>query len=64
MLDTNFTGEQEPDCSRGEGDFLITLDLDPESEGDFVLGQDFDETSPGFDSPGDLELDDNDALTN
>ena len=64
MLDTNFTGEQEPDCSCGESDFLVTLDLDPESEGDFVLGPDFDEASPAFNSPGDLELDDNDALTN
>ena len=55
VLDTNFTGEQEPDCSRGEGDFLITLDLDPESEGDFVLGPDFDQASPGLDSPDDLQ---------
>ena len=61
VLDTNLTGEQEPDCSRGEGDFLIALDLDPESEGAFVLGSDFDEASPGFNSP--LDLDDN-ALTN
>ena len=61
MLDTNFTGEQEPDCSRGEGDFLITLDLDPESKGAFILGPDFDKASPGFNSP--LDLDDV-ALTN
>ena len=63
MLDTNLTGEQEPDRGRGEGDFAIALNLDPESEGDFVLGPDFDEAGPGFDSPGDLGFDD-DALTN
>ena len=29
VLDTNLTGEQEPDRSRGEGDFVKALDLDP-----------------------------------
>ena len=47
VLDTNLTGEQEPDHDRGEGDFVRALDLDPESEGDFVLGLDLDEAGPG-----------------
>ena len=63
VLDTNLTGEEKPDRGRGEGDFVIALDLDPESEGDFVLGLDFDKAGPGFDSTDDLDLDD-DALTN
>ena len=63
VLDTNLTGEREPDRDRGEGDFVIALDLDPESEGDFVLGLDFGEAGPGFDSTDDLDLN-NDALTN
>ena len=63
MLNTNLTGEQEPDRGLGEGDFVIALDLDPESEGDFVLGLDFGEAGPGFDSTDDLDLND-DALTN
>ena len=63
VLNTNLTRERESDRDHGEGDFVIALDLDPESEGDFVLGLDFDEAGPGFDSTDDLDLDD-DALTN
>ena len=64
VLNTSLTREWEPHHDCGKGDFVVALDLDQESKGDFVLGPDFDEASPGFDSPGDLELDDNDALTN
>ena len=63
VLNTNLTKEREPDRDCGEGDFVIYLDLDPESEGGFILGLDFDEAGPGFDSTDDLDLDD-DALTN
>ena len=35
-----------------------------DDDGDFVLGLGFDEAGPGFDSTNDLELDDDDALTN
>ena len=35
-----------------------------DDDGDFVLGLGFDEAGPGFDSSNDLELDDDDALTN
>ena len=47
VLDTNLTGEWEPDRDCGEGDFVIDLDLDPEPGGDFDLGLDFDEAGPG-----------------
>ena len=35
-----------------------------DDDGDFVLGLGFDKAGPGFDSTNDLELDDEDALTN
>ena len=49
VLDTNLTGEREPDGDRdcGEGDFVMDLDLDPEPGGGSVLGLDFDEAGPG-----------------
>ena len=54
-------------CEDGEGMLdtnVIVLDLDPASEGVFVLGLGFGKAGPGFDSTYDLELDDDDALTN
>ena len=42
VLDTNLTGEWEPDRDRGKGDFVIDLDFGPEPEGDFDSGLDFD----------------------
>ena len=47
VLDTNLTGEREPDRDHGKGDFVIDPDFDPELEGDFDLGLDFDEAGPG-----------------
>ena len=49
VLDTNLTGEWEPDHDRdcGEGDFVMDLDLVPEPGGGSVLGLDFDEAGPG-----------------
>ena len=47
VLNTNLTREWEPGRNRGEGDFVIDLDLDPEPGGDFDLGLDFDEAGPG-----------------
>ena len=47
VLDTNPTREWEPDCDRGEGDFVIDLDLDPEPGGGSILGLDFNEAGPG-----------------
>ena len=56
VLDTNLTGAREPDRNRGEGDFVIDLDLDPEPGGDFDLGLDFDEAGPGQFGPFDFDL--------
>ena len=64
VLNTSLTRKWEPDRNCGEVDFVVALDLDPESVGDLALGLDFDEAGPGFDSTNDLELDDDDALTN
>ena len=50
VLDTNLTGEREPDRDRGEGVFIIDLNFDPELQGDFDSGLDFDEAGPGSES--------------